>query len=449
MRPAFEFDPERGAEAARRLRTSFLRLKGALHDPITGLCSYTLYLDELEMQCAGRRLGVIVLEFPSLGSLEQTHGWEVSDRFLRGVASVLEAMKSRVFPDSVLISLDGVYGNAFTLFLRQGPRGGEITVHDLADVSGRLSSHLATRLVDAAWTPAPPAIDFSIGFALVSPNPAARFERMVHQGIREARSMTLREADRLQHERAAELRAILHEGRLTTFYQPFVDMEGGSIMGYEALTRGPRNTAFEVPKALFSFGDRNHLSFELDVLCRRQALRNARGFDPQKKLFLNSLPETLGTPGLVEQNLKEVLQEVGLQPSNLVLEITERTEILDFQAFGRELEQLRRIGFLVAIDDVGTGYSSLQTVSEVAADFLKIDISLIKNIHQSLIKQDLVHSLLQVASRTRTRVIAEGIETEEEYRALRTCGVRLGQGFYFARPAPAFPVLARGGLGTA
>ena len=113
------------------------------------------------------------------------------------------------------------------------------------------------------------------------------------------------------------------------------------------------------------------------------------------------------------------------------------------------LEQLRRLGFLVAIDDVGTGYSSLQTVSEVAADFLKIDISLIKNIHQSLIKQDLVHSLLQVASRTRTRVIAEGIETEEEYRALRACGVRLGQGFYFARPAPAFPVLARGGLGTA
>ncbi len=448
MRPALDLGPERGAEAARRLRTSFLRLKGALHDPITGLCSYTLHLDELEMQCAGRRLGVIVLEFPSLGSLEQTHGWEVSDRFLRGVASVLEAMKNRVFPDSVLISLDGVYGNAFTLFLRQGPRGGEVTVHDLADVSAGLSSHLQTRLADAAWAPAPPAIDFSVGFALVSPNPAARFERMVHQGIREARSMTLREADRVQRERAAELRAILHEGRLTTFYQPIVDMERDSIMGYEALTRGPRNTAFEVPKALFSFGDRNHLSAELDVLCRRQALRNARGFDPQKKLFLNSLPETLGTPGLVEQNLA-VLEEVGLQPSNLVFEITERTEILDFEAFGRDLERLRRLGFLVAIDDVGTGYSSLQTVSEVAADFLKIDISLIKNIHQSLIKQDLVHSLLQVASRTRTRVIAEGIETEEEYRALHACGVRLGQGFYFARPAPAFPGLERGGLSTA
>ena len=106
-------------------------------------------------------------------------------------------------------------------------------------------------------------------------------------------------------------------------------------------------------------------------------------------------------------------------------------------------------GFLVAIDDIGTGYSSLQAIMEVQPDFLKIDMSLVKNIHQSLIKQDLVHSLLQVASRTRMRVIAEGIETAEEYQALRTCGVRYGQGFYFARPAPAFPVLGRGRKGSA
>ena len=449
MNPAVDAGPLRGADEARRLRTSFLRLKGALYDPITGLYSYTLHLDQIEMHCSGRRLGVIVLEFPSLGTLEQAHGWEVGDRFLAGVASHLKALKSRVFPGSTLISLDGVYGNAFTLFLREGPAGKEIGVPDLADAAGSLSAHLEARLAEAPWAPSPPAIDFSVGYALVSPNPAARFERMVHQGIREARGMTLREADRLHRERAAELRSIMHEGRLTTHYQPIVDMDDASIMGYEALTRGPLNSAFEVPKVLFAYSDRNHLSSELDVLCRRQALRNARGFDPKKKLFLNSLPETLGTPGLGEHNLKALLEEVDLQPGNLVLEITERTGIEDFEAFGRELERLRRLGFLVAIDDVGTGYSSLQTVSEVAADFLKIDISLIKNIHQSLIKQDLVHSLLQVASRTRTRVIAEGIETVEEYQALRACGVRYGQGFYFARPAPAFPVLARGRLGSA
>ncbi len=87
MSPAVDAGPLRGADEARRLRTSFLRLKGALYDPITGLYSYTLHLDQIEMHCSGRRLGVIVLEFPSLGTLEQAHGWEVGDRFLASLGA--------------------------------------------------------------------------------------------------------------------------------------------------------------------------------------------------------------------------------------------------------------------------------------------------------------------------------------------------------------------------
>jgi EAL domain-containing protein (putative c-di-GMP-specific phosphodiesterase class I) len=449
VKPAVDPGAPQLAEDTRRLRTGFLRLKGALFDPVTALYSYHLLLDQIEMQCAGRPLGVIALEFPAFPALEQTHGWEVSDRFLAGVASHLKALKGRVYPESTLVAVEGVYGNAFTLFLKEGPRGREVAVTDLSDACAGLTAQLETRLAAAPWAPTPPAIDVSVGYALVCPNPASRFERMVRHGIHEARSMTLREADRVQRQRTAELCAIIQEGRLTTHYQPIVDMDLGSIMGYEALTRGPKDTAFEVPKALFTFSEKSRLSGELDALCRRKALLNARGLDPEKKLFLNSLPETLGAPGLIEQSLTAVLEEVALQPHHLVLEITERTAIEDFEAFGRVLERLRRLGFLVAIDDVGTGYSSLQTISEVPADFLKIDMSLIKNIHQSLIKQDLVHSLLQVASRTRTRVIAEGIESAEEVRALRACGVRYGQGFYFARPAPAFPALARGASGSA
>src|SRR5439155_1397299 len=92
--------------------------------------------------------------------------------------------------------------------------------------------HLEGRLAAATWAPTPPAIDCSVGYSLVCPNPSARFERMVHQGIREARGMTLRDADRVQVRRAAELRTIMDEGLLTTHYQPIVDMDLGTIMGY-------------------------------------------------------------------------------------------------------------------------------------------------------------------------------------------------------------------------
>jgi EAL domain-containing protein (putative c-di-GMP-specific phosphodiesterase class I) len=449
MKPTAEPPPAPpSTEETRRLRTGYLRLKSALYDPVTGLCAYQLHLDELEARLEGRRLGIIVLEFPTLGSFEVAHGWEAGDRFLAGAAALLLALRGRGLPERAIIALDGVHGNAFTIFLEEAAVGGELGLGRLVGVAGAVADALRGRLRQSGWAPGPAPLDFSIGYALVLPSASARFERLVHQGVREARSMNVLEAERLQRERAAELRLILREGRVTTHFQPIVEMESGIIMGYEALSRGPLDSALAVPKALFSCSQSARLAPELDALCHRQALRQARGFDPAKKLFLNSHPETLGAPGFLDRGMRAALEEAALLPRNLVLEITERTAIDDFEAFGRELDRLRRLGFLVAIDDVGTGYSSLQTVSEVQADFLKIDMCLIKNIHHSLIKQDLVHSLLQVASRTQTRVIAEGIETEEEYRALRSCGVRYGQGFYFARPAPAFPAIDRGRTGS-
>jgi EAL domain-containing protein (putative c-di-GMP-specific phosphodiesterase class I)/GGDEF domain-containing protein len=434
-----------GAEA-RRLRTSCLRLRSALFDRITGLGAYHAHLDRIETLADGRRLGVVMLEFPGLGEMEAAHGWEVGDRLLAGVASCLKALRGRGLPSSAVVTLDGVHSNAFPIFLWESAGGGDLDAAALAAIADELGRVMTARLASAPWAPSPP-IDFSVGYALVCLQPTVRFERLVHQGIREARGMTLRAAERIEYERALELRAILREERLTTMYQPIVDMDRGLIMGYEALTRGPENTHFAGPKALFSCSHGARLSDELDRVCRRRAVQNARGFDPLKKLFLNSLPESLGSPGFLDPALQSVLDAAALHPRNLVLEITERTAIHDFEVFGRELERLRRQGFLVAIDDVGTGYSSLQTVSEVQADYLKIDMSLIKNIHQSLIKQDLVHSLLQVASRTATKVVAEGIETEEEYRTLRACGVHFGQGFYLAPPGPPFPTEVRGAAG--
>src|SRR5881397_292552 len=103
------------------------------------------------MQCAGRRLGVIALEFPAFSCLEQTHGWEVGDRFLAGVASCLKALKGRAYPENTLVAVEGVYGNAFTLFLRQGPGGREVAVTDLAEACGSLTAQMEARLAEAPW----------------------------------------------------------------------------------------------------------------------------------------------------------------------------------------------------------------------------------------------------------------------------------------------------------
>jgi EAL domain-containing protein (putative c-di-GMP-specific phosphodiesterase class I)/GGDEF domain-containing protein len=443
---AAPFEPPRGGfpGEAERLRAGLLRLKGQLHDQVTGLDSYHLHVDRLNGLSDGGSLGVIALDFPGLAGLEAAYGFEMIDRVLRAVARLLSGLKGQGFPENTVVALDGVHGDSFLLFLTDNGRGEPLAPEDLPAFSDLLVRRVESSLARPDGSNRP-RIDCAAGHAMVCAAPAARFERRLNQAIREARGMTLRHSDRLRDEQGEELRAILASGRLRTHYQPIVDMEQGTIMGYEALSRGPENSVFEGPDALFAGSTARRLLLELDLLCRCQAIRNAHGFDMRKKLFLNAIPETLGSPGFEGGGFRQALEESALEPRNLVLEITERTSIRDFDAFGRELGPLRRRGFLVAIDDVGTGYSSLQTITEVQPDFIKIDLSLIKNIHRSLIKQDLVHSLLQVGARIGARVIAEGIETEDEYRTLRRCGVRYGQGFFFAPPAPPFPGLARGG----
>ena len=427
---------------AERLRAGLLRLKGALHDRVTGLFSYHLFMDQLASHADHGLLGVLALEFPTLPAVEAARGFEVGDRVLADAARALVGIRGDALPEDALLALDGAHGDSFLVFVREA---GEIEgfAARLTDLATRLGAGMEARM--AASNGDRPRLECTVGQALVSPAPAARFERRLHQAIREARGASRRGAERRHDARGAEALAIIRAGTITTHYQPIVDMDHGTIMGYEALTRGPKDSPLAGPDALFTTCQEARLQSELDRICRCNAVRNARGIDRGKKLFLNSLPESLGAPGFTDGGFREALSEAELEPRHLVLEITERTSIDDFEAFGRGLEPLRRQGFLVAIDDVGTGYSSLQTLTEVQPEFIKVDLSLVKNIHRSLIKQELVSSLLQVGSRIGAQVIAEGIESEEEVRTLRRCGVRYGQGYWFARPGPGFPALQRQG----
>ncbi|MCL4837593.1 MAG: EAL domain-containing protein, partial [Thermoanaerobaculia bacterium] len=141
-------------------------------------------------------------------------------------------------------------------------------------------------------------------------------------------------------------------------------------------------------------------------------------------------------PDLLGPEQRELIASVGLLPENLVVEVTERVAIAGNREVRGAVDRLRAEGVQFAVDDVGAGYASLQAVAEVEPQYLKFDLSLVRDIHQSRIKQGLLESLVGLAEKIDARVVAEGVEQAEEYHTLRELGVPLAQGFLFAAPQP-------------
>jgi EAL domain-containing protein (putative c-di-GMP-specific phosphodiesterase class I) len=183
------------------------------------------------------------------------------------------------------------------------------------------------------------------------------------------------------------------------------------------------------------------LLFELDRLCRKKALENAKGINPECKLFMNCLPSMVLDPEFKDVYLKVFLQELLLSPINIVFEITEREAIENYDLFNKAVKYYTDLGFAIAVDDTGAGFSSLETVIELKPMFIKLDISIVRGIEKNQLKQELIKAIYSLSKKMGSLVIAEGIETEEELNTLKQIGISLGQGFLFAKPGPAFPTI--------
>ncbi len=234
---------------------------------------------------------------------------------------------------------------------------------------------------------------------------------------------------------------ILNFERITSLYQPIVNLRTSEIIGYEALSRGPEQTQFYSPLALIDKAHELNRIWDLEMLFRKKALEQLYKLENDKFLFINVDPDVIKTPEFKSGLTKEYLEQVGGEETSIVFEITERTAISDYAAFQLILENYRRQGYLVAIDDVGAGYSGLKTINELRPNFIKIDMDLIRNIDKDAFKQALIKAFVDTSLTTNIKIIAEGIETKEEMKTLILLGVHAGQGFYLKKPARTFESL--------
>ncbi|MBV4477995.1 bifunctional diguanylate cyclase/phosphodiesterase [Pseudomonas botevensis] len=235
-------------------------------------------------------------------------------------------------------------------------------------------------------------------------------------------------------EQLSALSSILTQSGLHSLFQPIICLSERRILGYEALTRGPSNSPLHSPIALFAVARQAGRLSELEIACRQSACRRFNEQQLPGKLFLNVSPESLLEAAHQPGRTLQLLQDFGIPPSQVVIELTEQTPIDDFQLLQTALHHYRAMGFSIALDDLGAGYSSLRLWSELRPDYVKIDRHFIDGIHQDALKREFVGSILQIAKASRAQVIAEGIELPEELAVLTEMGVDLVQGYLLGRP---------------
>ncbi len=234
------------------------------------------------------------------------------------------------------------------------------------------------------------------------------------------------------------LREIIEQEKINILFQPIVCFRTKSVIGYEALMRGPMGTELEGPELLFDLAREGNMLWQLDRLCRKKILSYSRDFSNNLTLFLNTSPESIYDP---EFRRIQFLENCTLKPENLVIEITERGMVEDFAAFYEILKSIQQKKIKIAIDDAGSSYVSLRNVAKLKPDYIKIDISVIRNIDVDKLRQDVLSTWFTFSQRIGSVLIAEGIQTKEEFGFLSAIGVPLGQGYLFAKPDKPYPKL--------
>ncbi len=259
-------------------------------------------------------------------------------------------------------------------------------------------------------------------------------ETLLQEGYQAALAMATGTMTPQMRRLRSELENVLEKGSITVLAQPIMNLTTGDVFGWEILTRGPEGTVLHLPDELFNFASQSRLLGRLEFLVVNRALEEIASRSIKEPIFLNVTAVTLSHPLFLTHVLECLERHSVLSPHQVYFEITERHQITNFEAMSDILRSFREHGFRFAVDDAGSGYSSLQWIGELVPELIKVDRSVIRHVDRIAIKESLLKAIVSAAREMNCDIVAEGVEREEEADVLFKLEVDMGQGYYFARP---------------
>lgn len=401
-----------------------------------GLPTYHECMPDLQAQLAERgSLGVVVIDASAMAEIEGEYGAEAYEEVRQRLFRIFAEGRGKDYRNEDLLALDAPRGLRFVLILdRKRRRSMPLGSADLRAVRTRLMTGLVPSLGRAVFPYLKASPELEVGTGLVIHNPLVHTDRLLARALHDALAHA-------SHERQASLIAsrerlqdLIVRGRVVTAYQPILLLKDRSLLGFEALSRGARGTGLETADVLFGSAEVHELLIELDRLCRQRALLSSGRIPSNARIFVNTLPATIRDPQFRGRALIDFLDKAQVSPERIVIEITEKLVIENYNLFRETMAYFTDLGMSFAVDDVGAGYSGLEAIARLKPHFLKIDIALVRDVHESRVNREMVKAINSLGHGIGSTVIAEGIQSQEEADALLAMGIDYGQGFFLARP---------------
>lgn len=381
-------------------------------------------------------LACITIQVPQLHRIEYNYGSQLYGKLLTEVTVLIRDLKEHAFRGTDIFVVDLLDVDTFIIFLSPPRDSGTLLLDHLELISERTRVSLTQRIFEIFYPYTREYLRPAVGYAMAINNPMINNTRLITQLVAHSKRMGEFLSTRHGYQSKYALQKLIIQRDIQTVFQPVVDLNTLDPIGYEALTRGPKDSEFASPLLLFLLAGEFGLSFELDSLCRQEAFRRARDLTKDTKIFVNTLTMTIHDPEFRGKYLEDLLKDLEIKPENVVFEINEKLAIDNYEVFRRAMRDYSDIGIVHASDDIGNGYSDLERIMELNPGYMKIDISLVRDINNSYIKREIIKSMVSLSQGIGSQIIAEGVETPEEYQTLRQLGVPYGQGYLFGRPSP-------------